>query len=251
MAWYGNKFTCRTPRIEAARRTTPSTSPGASLTPGTSGMRTQMLSWICPKAQVLEDRAIGNARVAAVAIVGQRLHVVEEQIGIGGRGQQVRLRHVARRIDGRMDLALAAEFEQRQEKAGLHERFAAGERDAAAGAFVEHAVTDDRGQHFGHAHVAADEAAGLGRTRLGARPAARTLEHFALAALLGEDVGTLDRTFLPTAAAGNAAGGVTEDFRLGANPFRIVAPLAPQRAALEEDDRADSRSVVQRVDAGY
>ena len=197
-----------------------------------------------------------------MARVAHQLQVVQEKVGPVRDGEQRARRRIPARFDGRVDAALPAPLQQRLQKHRLVERLTPRHRDAPARLVVEHGVALDV------AHEAVDtDGAPHDFTR------ARRAHHRALAADLaavavhavpaGGDRDVVGahapacnyRTVDARGVAGAAVQApLAVEHHLRARRLRLgaVTPVAAQRASLEEDDRADAGSVVDRaaIDAG-
>ena len=151
----------------------------------------------------------------------------------------------AARLDEGVDARLVQPPQQLFDVAREHRRFAAGERDAAAGVAVEGQIAEEERQQLVDLPVAADPFESAGRADLGAGAAA-----VAERAVEGDGRARAERFRRADGHAVAASDAVLleeGDLRAGADRFRVVAPDAGQGAALEEDGRADARAVVEGV----
>ncbi len=140
------------------------------------------------------------------------------------------------------DSALPAAFEHREREVRAHHAFPAGECYAAVRA-VKRFVELDFAEGFGHAHLPRVKAHGSRGAGFDAVAAAR-------AGVLVDNRAPLvpaDRAFF---AGGDARAAPRADVpcvpnaNLRRNPFRILAPGAPQRTAFEKKGRPDAVAVV-------
>ena len=185
--------------------------------------------------------------------IGQ-LVVVQHRVDVGQHLLHELPGHVARRFDGRVEAALVGPFQQGRAEVRLQQALAAAQRDAAPGVAVEGAVLLHLVQHLVDGHPLAEH---LER-------ACRAERRHVLVAVAGQVpvdmdlvIGALDhieRAFgegrLQTHAARRLAGalpGVVGKLGLEGDALGVAAPLAAQRAALEEHVRADARAVVAAV----
>ncbi len=178
--------------------------------------------------------------------VVRMLHVVEKEIhDLGKLRNQARV-EAATCLQGRVHTLALEQHQQFAKKRILQRRLAAGHGHAAAGVVVEGLVAQ---QEFRHLVGRAFEADELARVRLARRHAlAAQLAHRDIAryGVAGERERAA-RADGDAASAPPAALGVVRELRTPRPRFRVVAPGAAQRAALEEDHRPDARSVIDGV----
>ena len=134
--------------------------------------------------------------------------------------------------------------EERRRELGLHERFAARERHPAAALLVEGLVLHADAQHLlrGFPRPLTGERPRRGLTHAGPAPhAGRGVDPHPF----GAERGRPPRAGARASAAAQALPAVPQNLHVGALAFRVGAPRAAQRAALQEHDGADARPVVQ------
>ena len=197
-------------------------------------------------AQVLQDQLIRDAGVMPVHLGVHGFQVHEEQFARRSDGTDDLRGGEKGGVHGAVEAPPAQFLKQFQGVRGVQQRFAAAERDTAAG--VRHDPT--LLFHFGHQVVqgpfaAADfhgeGGAGFGTgTAQAARPPGR------LDPVRGEHQGAF-RTGLHAGGAADAFYFLIESLLAGRPAFRVVAPYAAEGAALQEKGGPDPGAVVDGV----
>lgn len=195
------------------------------------------------RLEVVENLDIRRTGHAPMARIIQVFEVKEEQIGaIGHAGQGLRQRSAAA-VDRRVDAKGPAAIQQGHEKIGLHQRFAARKRHAAAGLVEEDRVSRDLIEHARLAHDRSNLGAGVGRTPVGAfaaPPADGHVDHW-----LAVDSGNrAPLAVVHTREAADAPVLAKHQFRCHRLALRAMTPRAPQRAPLEKHRRANPRAIM-------
>jgi hypothetical protein len=152
-------------------------------------------------------------------------------------------RTVSTGLDDTVQTSFTARLQQSGAEFHLQQRFAARECHTAVGGFVEGQIPQDLADDLCHRCLATDDLKSLGTALLRAPAAHRT--RLAIDGVLTIDpvVGTL-RAGLEAEAAVNTLVLQEGELLPGADALGVVAPLTSKRTALEEDSRADSRSVM-------
>ena len=181
--------------------------------------------------QIFQDRLVRHAGVVPVPLRVHELEVHHDVVYARKHGGKDLAAAVGAGLDGAVHGGGAVQHFQ--EKFRLAGRLAAGEGDAAA--------------HGGQIVLVAQELFGERRSLI-----ARAAE-LPQPLRAGADAPAAGRAVLPAVWAGADAGAAVQavvvgdhQLRLIAEPLRVVAPHAPQRAALEKDGRADAGAVIDR-----
>ena len=195
-------------------------------------------------AHVVQNLAVVRAGQLAVAL---RVHVLDIahpvvdqrqkalQAGPGGqRGG----------FDGSGHLALTAQFEDGGRKFGLVERLPAGQGDPALGVVVKWLVAQHHVDHLPGGLGLANGLQGAGVAGLHADAALLALLGVAQVFALGQKLVGLVLAGLQAGAATYAAGRVVGHLPVAFQTFGVVAPLAAQGTAFDEDRGANARAVV-------
>ena len=148
-------------------------------------------------------------------------------------------------FEGGVEVVFAAEAQEREKEIVLQGGFAAGEGDAAAGAFVVGFVAQNRGEDFVWRDVRADDGDEVARTRGDARGAEFARGRSKAVATVGVESVDVVGTGVDARAAVVALGEVDADLRFGGNGFGVVAPVATGVATFEKNGGANAGAVVQ------
>ena len=205
--------------------------------------------------EVGQDPLVADADPLLVPLRDRQLVVVQHRVDVGQDLLHEGPRDVARRLDRRVDAALVGPLQQRGGEVRLQQALAAAQRDAAPGGAVEGGVLLHLVQHLVHGHPLAEHLEGVRRAQRDHRLVAVRrqvpvdLDLVVLAALHDVEGAFGERRLQADAAllAADALRGLVGQLRLGGDALGVAAPLAAQRAALEEDVRADARTVVAAV----
>ena len=195
------------------------------------------------RLEVREDAVIRSPRPFGVRRFVRVLDIEKEQVGEGGRLQQRTAIDQSAGVHRSVYAAFLQVPQAGENEISLAQRLATRERDAAPRPVVEHAVTDHLVHQLGDRGHAPGQPPSSRRTGLGAHPAR-------LAQVLRRSPPPVDPrrqivwTRFHACPASDAAVRCDEDLGSRAHTFRIVAPPAGERAALEEDGRADPRAIM-------
>lgn len=197
-------------------------------------------------SEVFEDEVIRNTGVGPMLLIIKRLQIVEKEIHRSAHPLKNGRRGVPRSVDDTVDVLPAAFFQKLDEELVLQQRFAAGERDTTTRFIEEHHILLDLFHNLSRRHLFADDLTSLCIAELDAGAARQTdlPESDELPVLTDDSIVLAE---LHAVAAAQAAILVQDEFLLGRNRFRVVAPLAPERAALQEDGRSNARSIVHGI----
>ena len=195
------------------------------------------------RAERAEDGVEVAAGVLAQAGGVGVLEVEENRVRERGETRSERGIEGAARLDAGPDPRLARGGEERERALRLRHRLAAGERKASLPP-VERRVAAHEPEQLRDASLFADTLQRTGGARRGARAAGNALR--AVEDALRRAPMRAVRAGRGTCAAADAPRGDEANLGLGALRLGVVAPCAAQRAALEEDDGPDPRSVAHR-----
>ena len=227
----------------------------SSLTPGMSGVRT--MNCVLGNASYAFLKFVADSLVARPGPllvpfgIGQ-LDVVLHEIDVRQHLFHVLPGHVPGGFNRRVDAAPVGLDEQRLEEIGLQQALAAAHGHPTAGFPIERAVLLDLRQHLVHGHFLTEEVERVGRADRHALAAVGAQvpvdPHLVVGPFAGPD--DVDRQFRthrqaePALFLADALARVVGELGQLEDALRVRAPLAAQRASLEEHGRADARAVV-------
>ena len=229
----------------------------SALMPGMSGvraMKSDVGKCLVSLLEIRQDPLVADAGPLLVPLRDRQLVVVEHRVDVRQHLLYELPGHVARRFDGRVHAAVVGALQQRRAEVRLQQALAAAQRHPAAGVAVERAVLLHLVQHLVDGHAFPEH---LERARRAERRQCLVAVSGQIPVDMDRVVGALDHIegafregCLQAHAARRLAGalpGVVGKLGLEGDALGVAAPLAAERAALEEDVRADARAVVAAV----
>ena len=195
--------------------------------------------------QIVQNGLVRDSGVCLVLGGIHQLQIVEKEIGVGEDAFQRSPGDMPAGIHNGVQFPRFAGLQQRQQKLALQQRLSAGNGHAAAGLVVKRNIPLDFRHHLGDGHLPPGDFqcvvdAGLGAVAAviaaGAVQRECTVERKRVLRTNGEAV-----------AAARAAIFPKQDLRMRHLAFGVMTPPAAQRAAFEEDGRADARTIVDGV----
>ena len=193
-----------------------------------------------------ENAIVGNAGSVAMLFAVHAFDVNEQIVQQFGGAEHGFLGHEGAGFQSAVDAALPGFAQQGKGKFGLGQRFASAQGHAAAGTGVKDAVLFHVVQDVLHRAARA-----VHGERLGGACAGTELIHAATGPVdvhaFGRKSQGVFRTDADAGSAGKALVAVVAEFLFHALGFGVAAPPAAQGTALEEDDGADARTVVDGI----
>src|SRR5450830_327363 len=196
----------------------------------------------CQRCEVREDCLVSHACGFSMSRLVHEFDVVQKQVDLVRHPQQVLPVSHPAGLDCSRNAFVLTGLEQTFQKCRLHEGFATREGDPAARFLEENAVPDELAHHFCHRHHPTRNRPGPGETGIDTASTCGTR-------VSGPRYSTLQdcrmrRAYCQTIPTPGTPFRCDHKFGVGALAFGVMAPLASQRTALEEHDRADPRPVM-------